>query len=50
MFDLTKTERVYIAVGYSDFRHGIAGFAAIIQQTKRDDFSPFPDSFQSVPA
>ena len=33
MFELTKAKRVYIAVGYSDLRHGIDGFAAIIQNT-----------------
>ena len=33
MFDLTKAERIYIAVGYSDLQHGIDGFAAIIQNT-----------------
>ena len=35
MFDLTKAERIYIAVGYSDLRHGIDGFAAIIQNSQK---------------
>ena len=30
MFDLSKAQKVYIAVGYSDFRRGIDGFAKII--------------------
>ena len=33
MFDLSKTQKVYIAVGYSDLRRGIDGFASIIQNT-----------------
>lgn len=33
MFDLTKVGKVYIAIGYSDLRHGIDGFATIIQNT-----------------
>ena len=33
MFDLSKAQKVYIAVGYSDLRRGIDGFATIIQNT-----------------
>ena len=33
MFDPTKAQKIYIAVGYSDLRRGIDGFASIIQNT-----------------
>ena len=33
MFDLSKAEKIFIAVGYSDLRRGIDGFAAIIQNS-----------------
>ena len=33
MFNLSKAEKIYIALGYSDLRRGIDGFAGIIQNT-----------------
>ena len=33
MFDPAKAQKIYIAVGYSDLRRGIDGFASIIQNT-----------------
>lgn len=33
MLDLAKTRKVYIAIGYSDLRRGIDGFATQIQNT-----------------
>ena len=33
MFNLAKAQKIYIAVGYSDLRRGIDGFASIIQNT-----------------
>ena len=33
MFDLNKAEKIFIALGYSDLRRGIDGFAGIIQNT-----------------
>ena len=33
MFDLSKADKIFIAVGYSDLRRGIDGFATIIQNT-----------------
>ncbi len=33
MFNISKVEKIYIAVGYSDLRRGIDGFASIIQNT-----------------
>lgn len=33
MFEPAKAQKIYIAVGYSDLRRGIDGFASIIQNT-----------------
>ena len=33
MFDLNRAEKIYIAVGYTDLRRGIDGFASMIQST-----------------
>lgn len=33
MFNIAKAQKIYIAVGYSDLRCGIDGFASIIQNT-----------------
>ena len=33
MVDLAKIDKIYIAVGYSDLRRGIDGYASIIQNT-----------------
>ena len=33
MFNVAKVQKIYIAVGYSDLRRGIDGFASIIQNT-----------------
>lgn len=33
MVDLSKIDKIYIAVGYSDLRRGIDGYASIIQNT-----------------
>ena len=33
MFNIAKAQKIYIAVGYSDLRRGIDGFASIIQNT-----------------
>lgn len=33
MFDLSAAQKIYIAVGYSDLRRGIDGFATLIQNT-----------------
>ncbi len=33
MFNLAKVQKIYIAIGYSDLRRGIDGFASIIQNT-----------------
>ena len=33
MFNLAQVQKIYIAVGYSDLRRGIDGFASIIQNT-----------------
>ena len=33
VFNIAKAQKIYIAVGYSDLRRGIDGFASIIQNT-----------------
>ena len=33
MFNFAKAQKIYIAVGYSDLRHGIDGFASLVQNT-----------------
>ena len=33
MFDLKKTQRIFIAVGYTDLRQGIDGFVTLVQNT-----------------
>ena len=33
MFNLAQIQKIYIAVGYSDLRRGIDGFASMIQNT-----------------
>ena len=33
MVDLSKIDKIYIAVGYSDLRRGIDGYVSIIQST-----------------
>ena len=33
MFDLSKVQRIFIAVGYTDLRQGIDGFVTLVQNT-----------------
>ena len=33
MFNIAKAQKIYIAVGYSDLRRGIDGFASLVQNT-----------------
>ena len=33
MFDLSKAQRIFIAVGYTDLRQGIDGFVTLVQNT-----------------
>ena len=33
MFDLSKAQRIFIAVGYTDLRQGIDGFFTLVQNT-----------------
>ena len=33
MFNVAKAQKIYIAVGYSDLRRGIDGFASLVQNT-----------------
>ena len=42
LFDLAQVQKIYIAVGYSDLRRGIDGFASIIQNTFHMDPQNLP--------
>jgi len=33
VFDIAKAQKIFIAVGYSDLRRGIDGFASLVQNT-----------------
>ncbi len=33
MFDLSRAQRIFIAVGYTDLRQGIDGFVTLVQNT-----------------